>query len=161
MAGVVGFPALYAQPPPQGKPSHLVKTADADANVLGLTVTIGSSKRITHNKMGFLNWARITKQLSSPADYEKTDLSLVSGYPSLLQIKYHAVSTALTNDFKYIEAQMEVDIVDANEGNPAFISNLQERIIAQETHLAKSENVMKNRVISLPTSEVALCPLLP
>ncbi len=56
----------------------------------------------------------------------------------------------LTKDFKYIEAQMEVDIVDANDGNPAFVSNLQERIIVQETDLAKSENVMKNRVISLP-----------
>jgi hypothetical protein len=76
-------------------------------------------------------------------------------HTSLLQIKYPAVSTVLTKDFKYIEAQMEVDIVDANEGNLAFISNLHERIIVQENHLAKSENITKKRVISLliiPTS---------
>jgi hypothetical protein len=88
---------LYAQQsPPQVKPSQLVESADADANVLGLIVTIGISKRCTDNTRGFLNWARNTKQLASPSDYEKTELSLVPGYPSLLQIKYPSVSTVLT-----------------------------------------------------------------
>jgi hypothetical protein len=45
---------------------------------------------------------------------------------------------------------MEIDIVDAKDGNQGFISNLQERIIVQETHPAKLENVMKNKCISLP-----------
>jgi hypothetical protein len=54
-AGVV---ALYAQQaPPQVKPSQLVESADANANVLGLIVTIGNSKRCTDNTRGFLNWA--------------------------------------------------------------------------------------------------------
>jgi hypothetical protein len=44
---------------------------------------------------------------------------------------------------------MEIDIVDANDGNQGFVSNFQERIIVQETHLVKSENVMKNKFTSL------------
>jgi hypothetical protein len=80
----------------------------------------------------------------------KTAFSLVPGYPSLLQIKYPAVSTALTKDFKIIEAQMEVDIADANDLNQRYVSNLQERIIAQEASLAKSENVMKSKFICIP-----------
>jgi hypothetical protein len=75
---------------------------------------------------------------------------LVQGHRSLLQITYPAVSAASTKDFKFIEAQMEVDIADANEVNTNFVSNLQERIIVQEALLAKSENVKKNRFISLP-----------
>jgi hypothetical protein len=147
-AGVV---ALYAQQaPPQVKPSQLVKSADADANVLGLIVAIGNSKCCTDNTRGFLNWARITKQLASPSDYEKTELSLVPGYPSLLQIEYPSVSTALTKDFKLIEAQMEVDIADANDLIQRYVSNLQEKIIAQEASLAKSENVTKSKFICLP-----------
>jgi hypothetical protein len=132
------------------KPFQLVQSAKSDANFLGLFVTFGNSKRLTDNGRKFLNWMRISMQIHSPADYDKTDLMLVSGYPSLLQITYPAVSAASTKDFKFIEAQMEVDIADANEVNTNFVSNLQERIIVQEALLAKSENVKKNRFISLP-----------
>jgi hypothetical protein len=53
-----GVVALYAQQaPPQVKPSQLVESADADANVFGLIFTIGNSKRCTDNTRGFLNWA--------------------------------------------------------------------------------------------------------
>ncbi len=69
-------------------------------------------------------------------------------HPSLLQIKYPSVSTALTKDFKLIEAQMEVDIADANDLNQRYVSNLQERIIAQEASLAKSVNVTKSKFMS-------------
>jgi hypothetical protein len=44
---------------------------------------------------------------------------------------------------------LEVDIRYANDGNPGFISNLQERIIVQETHLSKSENATKSKFLSL------------
>jgi hypothetical protein len=81
-----GGVALYAQQaPPQMKPSQLVESADADANVLGLIDMIGNSKCCTDNTRGFSNWAQITKQLASPSDYAKTELSLVPGYPSLLR----------------------------------------------------------------------------
>jgi hypothetical protein len=132
------------------KPFQLVQSAKSDANFLGLFVTFGNSKRLTDNGRKFSNWMRISMQIHSPADYDKTDLMLVSGYPSLLQITYPAVSAASTKDFKFIEAQMEVDIADANKVNTNFVSNLQERIIVQEALLAKSENVKKNRFISLP-----------
>jgi hypothetical protein len=50
-AGVV---ASYAQQaPPQVKPSQLVESADADANVLGLIVMIGNRERCTDNTRGF------------------------------------------------------------------------------------------------------------
>jgi len=45
---------------------------------------------------------------------------------------------------------LEVDIVDANDGSWGFISNLQERIIVQETHLSNLENAMKSKFLSLP-----------
>jgi hypothetical protein len=45
---------------------------------------------------------------------------------------------------------MEVDIADANDFNQCYVSNLQERIIAQEAFLAKSENVTKSKFIYLP-----------
>ncbi len=89
-----------------------------------------------------MNRAQITKQLASPSDYEKTELSLVPGYPFLLQIKHPSVSTALTKDFKLIQAQMQY--------HQRYVSNLQERIIAQEVSLAKSENVTKSKFICLP-----------
>jgi hypothetical protein len=104
---------------------------------------------------------RLTKQIHSPADYDKIEVTLIPGYPSLFQLTYPALSTALTKDFKHIEAQLEVDIVDTNDCNPGFISNLQERIIVQETHLSKSENAMKSKFHSLPidptTSKHYLC----
>jgi hypothetical protein len=37
---------------------------------------------------------------------------------------------------------MEVDIADANDLNQCYVSNLQERIIAQEASLTKSEKDM-------------------
>jgi hypothetical protein len=45
---------------------------------------------------------------------------------------------------------MKVDIADANDLNQRYVSNLQERIIAQEASLAKSENVTKSKFICLP-----------
>ena len=85
-AGVVGFPALFAQHS-QVKSFQLVQSADANANDSGLLVMIGNSNLMTYNKRGFLNQDRITKQLPSPADYEKAEFTLVPGYPSLLQIR--------------------------------------------------------------------------
>jgi hypothetical protein len=98
---------------------------------------------------------RITKPLNSPADYHKTELTVVPKCASILQLRYPAVSTALTKDFKYIEAQMEVEIMDFNEHNAGFVSNLQERIIVQEIYLAKAELATKTKFIMLtidPTS---------
>jgi len=132
------------------KPFQLVESADGDANFMGRFVTFGNSKRLTDSGRKFSNWMRVTKPIHSLKDYDKTDLMLVHGYPSLLQITYPAVSAASTKDFKHIEAQMEVDIDDANELNTNFVSNLQERIIVQEALLAKSENVMKKRFMCLP-----------
>jgi len=132
------------------KPFQLVESADGDANFMGLIVTFGNSKRLTDSGRKYSNWMRVTKPIYSLKDYAKTDLMLVQGHRSLLQITYPAVSTASTKDFKQIEAQMEVDIEFVNEFNKRYASNLQERIIVQEALLAKSENVMRNRFISLP-----------
>jgi hypothetical protein len=93
---------------------------------------------------------RTTKPLNSPADYDKTELTVVPKCPSILQLTYPAVSTALTKDVKFIEAQMEVEIMDSNEQNAGFVSNLQERIIVQETYLAKAELATKIKFIMLP-----------
>jgi hypothetical protein len=118
---------------------QLVKSAETDANVMGLIIMVGNGKRVTDNGRGYCNWMRITKPLNSPADYDKTELTVVPKCPSILQLRYPAVSTAFTKDFKFIEAQMEVKIMESNEQNAGFVSNLQERIIVQETYLAKSE----------------------
>jgi hypothetical protein len=116
---------------------------------MGLIVADGNGK-LTDNGRGYCNWIRITKPLNSPADYDKTELTVVPKCPSILQLMYPAVSAALTMDFKFIEAQMEVEIMDSNEWNASFVSNLQERIIVQETYPAKSELATKTKFIMLP-----------
>jgi hypothetical protein len=45
---------------------------------------------------------------------------------------------------------MEVEIMDSNERNAGFVSNLQEKIIVHETYLAKSELAMKTKFTMLP-----------
>ncbi len=72
---------------------------------------------------------RITIPLTSPGDYEKTEFTLVPGHPSLLQLTYPAIPTAITKDFKLIEVQMEVEFYDSNENNSSYISNVQDRIV--------------------------------
>jgi hypothetical protein len=94
---------------------QLYESSKSDANILGLTVLIGNTKRMLNNGRGYSNWMRITIPLTSPADYEKTVLMLVPDHPSFLQLAYHAISTAITQDFKHIEAQMEVEVYDSNE----------------------------------------------
>jgi hypothetical protein len=56
---------------------QLVQSTKADANVMGLLVTVGNGKRVTDNGRGYCNWMRITKPLNSPADYYKTELTVV------------------------------------------------------------------------------------
>ena len=87
------------------KPFQLVESADGDANFMGLIVTIGNSKCLTDSGRKYSNWMRVTKPIYSLKDYAKTDLMLVQGHPSLLQITYPAVSTALTNDFKKLKVK--------------------------------------------------------
>jgi hypothetical protein len=141
--------ALVGSAWPQLSSFQLVESAEADANVMGLIVTVGNGKCVTHNGRGYCNWMRITKSLNSPAHYDKTELTVVPRCPSILQLTYPAVSTALTKDFKFIEAQMEVEIMDSNEQNAGFVSNLQERIIVHETYLAKLELATKTKFIML------------
>jgi hypothetical protein len=117
---------------------------------MSLIVMVENGKRVTDNGRGYCNWMRITKPLNSPADYDKIELTVVPKCPSILQLTYPAVSTALTKDFKIIEAQMKVEIMDSNERNAGFVSNLQERIIVPETYLAKSELATKIKFIMLP-----------
>jgi hypothetical protein len=117
---------------------------------MGLIVMVGNGKCVTDNGRGYCNWMRITKPLNSPTNYDKTELMVVPKCPSILQLRYLAVSTALTKDFQFIEAQIEVEIMDSNEHNAGFVSNLQVRIIVQETHLAKSKLAMKTKFIMLP-----------
>ncbi len=56
---------------------QLVKSAEADANVMGLIITVGNGKCVTDNGRGCCNWMRITKPLNSPTDYYKTELTVV------------------------------------------------------------------------------------
>ncbi len=121
---------------PQLSSFQLVEPAKTNANVMGLIVTVGNVKHVTDNGRGYCNWMRITKPLNSPPDYDKTELTVVPKCPSILQLRYPAVSTALTKDFKFIKAQIEVEIMDSNQWNAGFVSNLQGRIIVQETYLA-------------------------
>jgi hypothetical protein len=129
---------------------QLVESAKADANVMGLIVKVGNDKPVTDNGRGYCNCMRITKPLNSPSDFDKTELTVVPKCPSILQLRYPAVSTALTKDFKFIEAQMEVEIMDSAEHNAGFLLNLKERIIVQGTYLAKSEFAIKTKFIILP-----------
>ena len=66
------------------KPFQLVESADSDANIMSLTVMVGNGKRLSDNGKYYYNYMRITKLLSSSADYDKTNLRLVSGQPHLL-----------------------------------------------------------------------------
>jgi hypothetical protein len=113
---------MLAQPH-YGKSSQLVESADGDA-ILGLVFNIGNTLRTTDTARGFSNWATIKMFLHSPADFENTQLKLVPGYLSLLEISYPAVSAALKNDFQWIDANMEVEIKDANLGNQNFVENI-------------------------------------
>ncbi len=110
---------------PQLSSLQLVQSAAANVNVMGLIVRAGNSKRVTDNGRGYCNWTRITKPLNTHADYDETELTVVPKCPSILQLRYPAVSTALIKDFQFIEAQMEVKIMDSNEHNAGFVSNLQ------------------------------------
>ena len=56
---------------------QLVESAKANANVMGLIITVGNGKHVTDNGRGYCNWMRITKPLNSPADYYKTELTVV------------------------------------------------------------------------------------
>ena len=90
------------------KPFQLVESAYTDANFMSLTVMVENSKRVSDNGKTYHNYMRITKLLHSSADYDKTDLKLVPGQPHLLKFIYHAISKALTDDFKVVECQIEV-----------------------------------------------------
>ncbi len=99
----------------------------------------------------FLNWLRrITIPLTSPSDYEKTEFTLVPGCPSLLQLTYPAIPTAMTKGFKLIEVQMEVEFYDSNKNNNGYVSNVQDRIVRHESMLAKMENATKSKFLVLP-----------
>ena len=81
---------------------------------------------------------RITIPLTSPADYEKIELTLVLDRSQLLlQLSYPVIPQAIMNDFTMIEAQMEAEICDSNKNNADFISNLQDRIVVKESMLTK------------------------
>jgi hypothetical protein len=95
-----------------------------------------------------LNWSRITIPLTSLGDYEKTELTLIPGCPSLLWLTYPAIPTAITKDFKLVEVQMEVEFYDSNENNNGYISNVQDRIVGHESMLAKMENATKSNFLS-------------
>ncbi len=69
--------ALVGLAQPQLSSFQLVESAEADANVMGLIVMVGNGKRVTDNGKGYCNWMRITKPLNSPADYYKTELTVV------------------------------------------------------------------------------------
>ncbi len=112
---------------------QLYEMAKANVNILGLTILIGNTKRVLDNARGYLNWFRITIPLTSPSDYEKTELTLVPGCPSLLQLTYPAIPTAIAKDFKLIEVQMEVEFYDSNKNNNGYISNVQDRIVGHES----------------------------
>jgi hypothetical protein len=97
---------------------------------------------------------RITKPLNSSAYYDKTELTVVPKCPSILQLTYPAVSAALTKDFKFIEAQMEVEIMDSNEQNADFVSNLQERIIVQENLFGKIGACHEDQIHHAPNQPI-------
>ncbi len=145
----VCHPSLLAQPN-FGKPSQLVESADGDVNVLGLVFNIGNILRTTDTARGFSNWATIMMYLHYPGDFGKTELKVVPGNLSFLEISYPAVSAALKNDFHWIAANMEVEVKEANKGNPNFVENVQDRINVQETHLAKSDGKINKKYLLLP-----------
>jgi hypothetical protein len=131
---------------------QLVESSESNANPMGHLVVVGNSKRGTDSARSYSNWLRLTIPVNSPADYEKIDLTLVPNQALLLQLEYHGVSEAIIKDFKLIETQMEVEILDSNEENQGFVSNVQERIIVQETVLARgrAEHTTKSKLLVLP-----------
>jgi hypothetical protein len=146
-----GRRALFAIAP-QMDTCQLVESSESDANPMGLLVVVGNSKRGTDSARSYSNWLRLTIPVNSPADYEKIDLTLLPNQASLLQLIYPGVSEAIIKDYKLIETQMEVEIFDSNENNQGFVSNVQERIIVQETVLARgrAEHTTKSKLLVLP-----------
>ena len=69
---------------------------------------------------------------------------------ALLQLEYPGVSEAIIKDYKLIETQMEVEILDSNEENQGFVSNVQERIIVQETVLARGRAEHTEQITRAP-----------
>jgi hypothetical protein len=149
--GAQGRRALFAIAP-QMDTCQLVESSESDANPMGLLVVVGNSKRVTDSARTYSNWLRITIPVKSPADYEKINLTLVPNQASLLQLEYPGVSEAIIKDYKLIETQMEVEIFDSNENNQGFVTNVQERIIVQETVLARgrAEQTTKSKLLILP-----------
>ena len=143
--------ALFAIAP-QMNTCQLVESSESDVNPMGLLVVVGNSKRGTDNARSYSNWLRVTFPVNSPADYEKIDLTLIPNQASLLQLTYPGVSEAIIKDYKLIETQMEVEIFDSNENNQGFVSNVQERIIVQETVLSRgqAEHTTKSKILVLP-----------
>ena len=143
--------ALFAIAP-QMNTCQLVESSESDVNPMGLLVVVGNSKRGTDNARSYSNWLRVTFPVNSPADYEKIDLILIPNQASLLQLTYPGVSEAIIKDYKLIETQMEVEIFDSNENNQGFVSNVQERIIVQETVLSRgrAEHTTKSKILVLP-----------
>jgi hypothetical protein len=129
---------------------QLYETVKANVSILGLTILIRNTKHVLNNARGYLNWLRITIPLTSPGDYEKTELTLIPGCLSLPQLTYPAIPTAITKDFKLIEVQMEVECYDSNKNNNGYISNVQDRIVGHESMLAKMENATKRKLLVLP-----------
>ena len=146
-----GRRALFAIAP-QMDTCQLVESSESNANPMGLLVVVGNSKRGTDSARSYSNWLRLTIPVNSPADYEKIDLTLVPNQASLLQLEYPGVSEAIIKDYKLIETQMEVEIFDSNEKNQGFVTNVQERIIVQETVLARgrAEHTTKSKLLVLP-----------
>jgi hypothetical protein len=90
---------------------------------------------VLYNAQEYLNWLGITIPLTSLGDYEKTELILVPGCPSLLQLTYPAIPTSMTKDFKLIEVQIKVEFYDSNKNNNGYVSNVKGRIVGHESML--------------------------
>jgi len=130
---------------------QLYETAETNVNILGATVMIGDSKRVLDTRTGYSNYMRIIIPLNFSADYEKVQLKLVADYSSYLHLTYPAISSAMPRDFKHIEAQLEVEVQDSNDGNRGFITNLVDRIVGIESLLASMEKDIKSKILILPT----------
>jgi hypothetical protein len=126
--------------PPTLNSIQLYETFEANVNILGLAALIENTKPVLNNARRYLNFLKITIPLTSPSDFEKTELTLVPGCPSLFQLTYPAIPTAMTTDFKLIEVQMEVEFYDSNKNNNGYVSHVQDRIVGHESMLAKMEN---------------------
>ena len=150
---VLGIPSI-----PTMSSIQLYQTAESDVNILGLTVIVRNSKRVLDNGRGYSNYMRITIPLTSPASYEKIELTLVPDQAQLLQLSYPAIPQAITNDFAMIDAQKEAENYDSNKKNADFISNLQDRIVGKESMLAKKELLIKSKILILPVDPTTCKP---